>query len=65
MVYNLTKIATPSDNFNPESRSVLATYISAKRLLTLRKENNGEFKLHVYGKLQIQVENFSKWKMSR
>ena len=32
MVYNLTKIATPFDNFNPESRSVLAAYI-AKRFI--------------------------------
>lgn len=33
MVYKLTKIATPLDNFNPESRSVLATYTCAKRFM--------------------------------
>ena len=53
MVYNLTKIATPFDNYNPEFRSVLATY-------TCAKEHNRDFKLHVYGKRQIQVENFLK-----
>ena len=54
MVYNLTKIATPSDNFNPESRSVLATYTSAKRIIYHTMESlsftytaNVRFKLRI------------------
>ena len=38
---------------------------SAKKEANRQTYDNRELKLHVYGKRQIQVENFSKKKMSR